>query len=303
MRSTWLMAAAVIAGVAGATPAAAQRVWQDGRWVVMPKTSAPMVARANPHRWTMRDGRWDAGYRAPGGWNGYHRLHRGATLPGYWRGNDFRVHDYLSFGLAAPPAGYSWVRYYDDAVLIDDQGSVWDSIDGISWGGAAAAASASAGFVNADARAGAGYPAPRIQPVDPDDYYDDRDDRDDGRYDGPPPRFDDRYDDRGPYRDDYAPPPPPIAPPPPPIRYGPPPVAFAPPPCPQACPVGYPNGMAWQNGAWVGSYGAAYGGTTTTVVVIPSTTTTTTTTTEYVERRSYGHRPTKRLLRKSCACR
>jgi len=286
VRITWL-AAAVIAGVAGATPATAQRVWQDGRWVVMPRHSAPSVMRSNPHRWTMRDGRWDAGYRAPGGWNAYRRLHRGNSLPGFWRGNDYRVADYLSFGLAAPPHGYSWVRYYDDAVLVDDGGRVWDSIDGVSWGGGAvAAASASAGIAYADSRAGAPYPAPRIEPVDPDDYYD-RDDRD-YHYEGPPESYE-----PGPYRgprpDAYAPPPP--------VTYP------APPPCPRGCPGGYPAGMTWQNGTWVGSYGAAYGATTT-VVVIPATTTTTTTVTEYVER-SYARRPTKRLLRKrvSCGCR
>jgi Ni/Co efflux regulator RcnB len=284
VRSYWL-AAAVIAGVAGATPVAAQqRVWQDGRWVVMPRHTAPTVMRTNPHRWTMRDGRWDAGYRAPGGWKSYRRLHRGATLPGYWRGDDFRVADYLSFGLAAPPHGYGWVRYYDDAVLVDHDGRVWDSVDGIGWGGATA--TANAGYAVADSRAGAAYPPPQIQPVDPDDYYDDRDER----YDGPPPPYE-----PGPYRgtpENYAPP---IAPPPPAYR--------APPPCPQGCPSGYPAGMAWQNGAWVGSYGGY--GSTTTVVVIPAATTTTTTVTEYVER-SYARRPAKRLLRKyraKCACR
>ena len=291
MRSYWL-AVAVIAGVAGATPATAQRVWQDGRWVVMPRHSTPTVMRTNPHRWAMRDGRWEAGFRAPGGWNSYRRLHRGHTLPGYWRGNDFRVSDYLSFGLSAPPPGYSWTRYYDDAVLVDRDGRVWDSLDGIAWGGAAAAASASAGIAYADSGAGAGYgPPPRIEPVDPNDYYDDdRDDRD-YRYEGPPPSYQPGpY--RGPRHDEYAPPPPPVT-------YG------APPPCPQACPGGYPAGMAWQNGAWVGSYGAYAGGTTTTVVVIPAATTTTTTVTEYVER-SYVRRPIKRLMRKyrpNCGCR
>ena len=283
MHSTWLAAAAVIAGVAGATPAAAQRVWQDGRWVVMPRASAPTVMRTDRHRWAMRDGRWDAGYRAPGGWNAYRRLHRGARLPGYWMSGDFRIHDYLSFGLAAPPPGYSWVRYYDDAVLVDREGSVWDSHDGISWGGAVAMASTDDGYARADSRAGAGYPPPRIEPVDPDDYYDDRDDR----YDGPPPPYE-----PGPYRgghpDDYAPPPPPRMAPPPPAAY---------PACPQVCPTGYPAGMTWQNGAWVGNYGAG-----TTVVVIPGAVTTTTVT-EYVTK-SYRRAP-KRVWRKTrprCGC-
>jgi Ni/Co efflux regulator RcnB len=238
VRSTWL-AAAVIVGVAGATPAAAQRVWQNDRWVVMPRTSAPMVMRTNPHRWTMRDGRWDAGYRAPGGWNSYRRLHRGGRLPGYWMGGDFRVQDYLSFGLAAPPPGYSWVRYYDDAVLVDRDGSVWDSRDGISWGGAVAMARADDGYARADSRAGAGYPPPRIVQMAPS--------------------------------------------------------------CAQSCggwQGGY-SGMAWQNGAWVGNYGAG-----TTVVVIPGAVTTTTTVTEYVTK-SYRRAPTKRLWRKTrprCGC-
>jgi hypothetical protein len=253
--------------------------------------------RTNPHRWAMRDGRWEAGFRAPGGWNSYRRLHRGHSLPGYWRGSDFRVHDYLTFGLSAPPPGYSWTRYYDDAVLVDHDGRVWDSIDGISWGGAVAAASAGAGYASASsaAGAGAGYPPPRIEPVDPDDYYDrdDRDYRDDGP---PPPPYDERGPYRGPYPGGYSAP---VAPPPPSVVYG------APPPCAQVCPSGYPAGMTWQNGAWVGSYGAYAGGTTTTVVVIPAATTTTTTVTEYVER-SYVRRPTKRLMRKyrpNCGCR
>lgn len=288
VRSTWL-AAAVIAGTMGAMPAAAQRVWQDGRWVVMPRTSAPTVMRTNPHRWTMRDGRWDAGYRAPGGWNAYRRLHRGGRLPGYWMGADYRVDDYLSFGLAAPPPGYSWVRYYDDAVLVDREGSVWDSIDGIGWGGPVAVASADAGYARADSRAGAGYPPPRIEPVDPQDYYDDGPPP--PPFDAPPPprRHDDveRY--HGPYPGGYAPP---VAPPPV--------VQFAPPPpCPQVC-AGY-SGMTWQNGAWVGNYGPG-----TTVVVIPGAVTTTTTT-EYVERvvtKSYRRAP-KRVWRKTrprCGC-
>ncbi|ATY32257.1 RcnB family protein [Sphingomonas psychrotolerans] len=291
MRSYWL-AAAVIAGVVGATPATAQRVWQDGRWVVMPRHSAPTVMRTNPHRWAMRDGRWEAGFRAPGGWNSYRRLHRGNTLPGYWRGGDFRVHDYLSFGLAAPQPGYSWVRYYDDAVLVDRDDRVWDSIDGIGWGGAIAAASASAGYASASSagRGGAGYPPPRIEPVDPDDYYADRDDRYD-RDDGPPPPprdYDDREPYRGPYPGGYSAP---VAPP----------VVHYAQPCAQTCPGAGYQGGSWQNGAWVSSYA----GGTTTVVVIPAAVTTTTTVTEYVER-SYTRRPAKRLLRKykpHCGCR
>lgn len=258
MRSYWL-AAAVIAGIAGATPAMAQRVWQDGRWVVMPRHGAPTVMRTDRHRWAMRDGRWDAGYRAPGGWKAYRRLHRGATLPGYWMGADFRVPDYLGFGLAAPPHGYSWVRYYDDAVLVDRDGRVWDSIDGIAWGGAVATASANGGHAVADSRvAGAGYPPPRIEPVDPDDYY----------YDDAAPIYDEREPYRGPYPGGE---PEPLLPPPPPpvVRYG----------------------QAYQGGTWYGTYPPG-----TTVIIIPGAVTKTVVT-EYVMR-SYPSRPAKRIRRR-----
>ncbi len=49
-----------------------------------------------------------------------------------------------SYGLMAPPAGYFWVRYYDDAVLVDGRGRVSDWSNGIAWG-------------DADAWAGDGY--------------------------------------------------------------------------------------------------------------------------------------------------
>lgn len=78
-------------------------------------------------------GRWDAGNRAPGGWGGYRRPSRGWTMPGYWQSPDYRIYDYGFWGLQAPPQGYGWSRYYDDAVLVDDYGRVYDSVSGIDW--------------------------------------------------------------------------------------------------------------------------------------------------------------------------
>ena len=91
------------------------------------------MATNGASRWQMQNGRWSAGWNAPGGWNAYRRMGRGQRLPNYWLRADFRIPDYLSFGLAAPPRGYNWVRYYDDAVLVDDRGDVWDSVGGIAW--------------------------------------------------------------------------------------------------------------------------------------------------------------------------
>jgi Ni/Co efflux regulator RcnB len=78
-------------------------------------------------------GHWYAGHNAPGGWNGYRRPYRGWVLPSYWIAPSFYISDYSSYGLSAPPYGYNWSRYYDDAVLMDQRGQVWDSVSGIDW--------------------------------------------------------------------------------------------------------------------------------------------------------------------------
>lgn len=156
-------------------PTAGPRVWQNGRWMALPPRG-PVQNGRHGNRWGgMIDGRWYAGAQAPGGWRGYRRMGRGGHLPAYWMGGGFRIPDYLSWGLAAPPAGYFWVRYYDDAVLVDARGDVWDSVSGIAWADADAWADSSAGYSSAysysNATVGAGYRQP-IQPVDPNDYYD-----------------------------------------------------------------------------------------------------------------------------------
>lgn len=271
MRRLWIAAAAMMAGLSLATPASAQRVWQNGRWVVMPQRGQArpqMPHQAN--RWgPVVNGRWDAGNRAPGGWSAYRRPVRGWTLPHYWRDQRYRIADYLSFGLVAPPRGYYWVRYYDDAVLVDDGGRVWDSMGGISWTGDDYAWSESS-----TASVGAGYPPPPHRPiesVDPNAYY-----REPGAYLAPEPGYDAEpipaprpsYPAGG-----YAPP----------VVQGPPAVQVqtVPARCAPACP-------GYSYGAQAGGYGAttyygggyAYGGATTTVVVIPAAVATTTTTTE-----------------------
>jgi Ni/Co efflux regulator RcnB len=143
---------------------------------------------ARPGRWGQRiDGRWYAGWRAPGGWGAYRRPVRGWTLPSYWIGVGFWINDWSSWGLSRPAAGYDWVRYYDDAVLIDRRGKVWDSVSGLDWD-----------------RDGHGYDYD-----DDDGYYadrdrDDRDDRERGAdYDAP--GYDERdYDRDARHGDRYA---------------------------------------------------------------------------------------------------
>lgn len=85
--------------------------------------------------WQNRDGRWTGGWNAPGGWSGYRRPFVGWALPSYWVQPSFGIGDWAGYGLAQPPYGYSWSRYYDDAVLIDARGSVYDTVGGIDWYG------------------------------------------------------------------------------------------------------------------------------------------------------------------------
>lgn len=152
-----------------------------------------------PGRWGQRvDGRWHAGWKAPGGWGGYRRPVRGWTLPSYWIGGGFWINDWSSWGLSRPASGYDWVRYYDDAVLIDRRGKVWDSVSGLDWDRDGHGYDYDDGYIadrdDYDRGYGADYDAPGYDDYDRDvrvrhydrreyrDRYDDRDDRD--GYDG-----------------------------------------------------------------------------------------------------------------------
>lgn len=188
-----------IAAIAVATPAQAQRVWRDGQWVQREREPVRYPARSVPStridpprtthnggRWgPMVGGRWHAGTRAPGGWSAYRRPVRGWTLPSYWVGGGFWISDWSNWGLSRPPYGFGWLRYYDDAVLADRDGRVWDSVSGIDWngggGGGAASAYAGGGYAAVAAAGGGGggggYGARYEAPDYDDDYADDRRER------------------------------------------------------------------------------------------------------------------------------
>lgn len=87
------------------------------------------------HRWGPRyQGRWYAGARAPGGWGAYRRPVYGYVLPRYWVNPTYYIANYGAYGLPAPAAGYGWSRYYDDAVMTDRYGRVYDHRRDIDWG-------------------------------------------------------------------------------------------------------------------------------------------------------------------------
>ena len=101
---------------------------------VVQASDADRSLRRAASRWGSKiGGRWWGGANAPGGWAGYRRPHRGWAVPGYWNAPRFYVGDWSNYGLAQPPQGYNWARYYDDAVLIDARGSVYDTTSDIDW--------------------------------------------------------------------------------------------------------------------------------------------------------------------------
>jgi Ni/Co efflux regulator RcnB len=105
-----------------------------GGGVNMPRPNMGHNMGSGNHRWGNRtNGRWFAGFSAPGGWNGYRSPFRGYTLPSYWVNPTYSISNFGTYGLYAPMTGYGWSRYYDDAVLRDQRGYVQDYRTGIDW--------------------------------------------------------------------------------------------------------------------------------------------------------------------------
>ena len=141
---TLMIATAGMALMAASGATAEQRVVAHGPGVPPRMTpmmhNPPMMHHAAPtvqvggSRWGSKvGGHWWGGMNAPGGWQAYRRPARGYVLPSYWISPRFYITDWSGYGLSQPATGYNWVRYYDDAVLIDGRGSVYDTADGIDW--------------------------------------------------------------------------------------------------------------------------------------------------------------------------
>lgn len=81
---------------------------------VMPAT--PVVMHGGPDRWSA----------VPGGMGAYRTPGYGYSLPRYWVAPSYFIADPRGFGLPQPAMGYGWSRYYDDAVLTDRWGRVYD---------------------------------------------------------------------------------------------------------------------------------------------------------------------------------
>jgi hypothetical protein len=63
----------------------------------------------------------------------YHRPEYGYQIPAEWTAPDHFIADYDSYGLSRPARGFGWSRYYDDAVLTDQWGRIYDWRDDVNW--------------------------------------------------------------------------------------------------------------------------------------------------------------------------
>ncbi len=135
MRTKVMIAVGMVAGLTVAGTAQAQRIVQRAPGATYGVPGArPVPPTVHAPRWGSKvEGRWWGGSNAPGGWRAYRRPTRGYALPTYWNAPRFYINDWSTYGLARPPQGYRWTRYYDDAVLIDGRGSVYDSMSAVDW--------------------------------------------------------------------------------------------------------------------------------------------------------------------------
>lgn len=63
----------------------------------------------------------------------FQRIHRGGFVPQFWWGPQFVVRNWGGYGFPQPFAGGRWIRYYDDALLIDRYGRVYDARSDWNW--------------------------------------------------------------------------------------------------------------------------------------------------------------------------
>ncbi|MGZ8346001.1 MAG: RcnB family protein [Allosphingosinicella sp.] len=84
---------------------------------------------------TMHGGSFQGGSTFVHGGPGFHhqRFQRGFVMAPFFWGPQFHVQNWQLYGFAQPSAGQRWVRYYDDAYLVDQQGRVQDSRHGLDW--------------------------------------------------------------------------------------------------------------------------------------------------------------------------
>jgi Ni/Co efflux regulator RcnB len=100
-----------------------------------PVAARPPYGRRAPHRF-LAGGAWrhsirGPAFRYPPGFS-YRVWTTGAILPPIFLTPTYFYDGYATLGLAPPPAGYQWVRYGPDVLLVNlSTGRVADTVDGV----------------------------------------------------------------------------------------------------------------------------------------------------------------------------
>lgn len=145
-------AAAGPPGTSSGTSPTAGRTQAPGRWGPdgyrsgpvgqVPATSVPPVRQAPGRDFAAAAAPVPMRGPAPGDGHGppprgyagrYATPYRGWTVPPTFVGPDLQVADFAAWGLSPPGPGLRWIRYYDDAVLIDGRGRVQDVRYAFGW--------------------------------------------------------------------------------------------------------------------------------------------------------------------------
>jgi hypothetical protein len=108
---------------------------------IMHRSGPPMMHHqgGNWHGGTWHGGSggsWGGGWSHGGSHIGGHqwqRVGRGWRMQPYWWSPRFRLHDWRVYGFPAPRDDWFWIRYYDDALLVDRFGMVHDGRWGVDW--------------------------------------------------------------------------------------------------------------------------------------------------------------------------
>lgn len=130
--------AAAAAALAPAAAAAQRPIVRDGPPPIPDvRIQAPGARAGTTWQAPMRDrGMQDLNQGHHGGFNKYPRyrtIGRGGMLPQYWSGPRYGISNYGMYGFDRPANGSRWVRYYDDALLVDGRGRIQDGRYGMDF--------------------------------------------------------------------------------------------------------------------------------------------------------------------------